>query len=338
MNVFRLPVTRVVCTGCRSALRIAKVTVSISRRGATYRFLSTDSIAEKIQENADEVVDSENLPNNYCPKKLSYEDLLRLSQKCKILSEVSHSLVEFAPATKPNNKVTLDDINRKVTLHGWLIIPGRRLSKSHQFFQLRDAEGTVLQLSAYNIILPSNVTTETPVAVTGTLDLRPEAARREGLGQFELKVDKIYPLNSVSFTLPFQPSDPATVDRVNHVTRAKYRYLELRSQLNHGHLRLRDDIIASCRQILRKDGFMEIETPLLFKSTPEGAREFIVPTRRKGEVYALPQSPQQYKQILMASGVAKYFQVAKCFRDEDLRADRQPEFTQVAPIKRDFNR
>lgn len=227
----------------------------------------------------------------------------------------------------------MDDVNQTVTLHGWLIIP-KKISKKYQFFRLRDTEGTVLQLYAVDIPLPRNITSETPVAVTGKLDLRIEEARREGIGQFELKVEKIIPLNTVSYTLPFQPSRS---DDVNHLTRAKYRYLELRNKVNHGYLRLRDDVIASCRKILRDDGFMEIETPLLFKSTPEGAREFIVPTRRKGEVYALPQSPQQYKQILMASGIGKYFQVAKCFRDEDLRADRQPEFTQVALLQRDSN-
>jgi aspartyl-tRNA synthetase len=227
----------------------------------------------------------------------------------------------------------LDDVNQTVTLHGWLIIP-KKISKNYQFFRLRDTEGTVLQLYAVDIPLPRNITSETPVAVTGKIDLRIEEARRDGIGQFELKVEKIIPLNTVSYTLPFQPSRS---DDVNHLTRAKYRYLELRNKVNHDYLRLRDDVIASCRKILRDDGFMEIETPLLFKSTPEGAREFIVPTRRKGEVYALPQSPQQYKQILMASGIGKYFQVAKCFRDEDLRADRQPEFTQVAHLQRDSN-
>ena len=164
------------------------------------------------------------------------------------------------------------------------------------------------------------------MSVTGTVRLRPENQRREGLGAFELDVTSIHPLNNVKFTLPFQPAEAHTV---KVATRAKYRYLDLRNKLSHSYLRVRDNIIFSCRAILRKKGFMEIETPLLFKSTPEGAREFIVPTRRRGEVYALPQSPQQYKQILMASGIGRYFQVAKCFRDEDLRADRQPEFTQV---------
>jgi aspartyl-tRNA synthetase len=143
-----------------------------------------------------------------------------------------------------------------------------------------------------------------------------------------MEVTEIQPLNSIKFTLPFQP---AQAHGVNTATRARYRHLDLRNQKNASYLRLRDKVIAVCRDFLRlRQSFLEIETPLLFKSTPEGAREFVVPTRRKGEVYALPQSPQQYKQILMASGFDRYFQIAKCFRDEDLRADRQPEFTQVS--------
>jgi aspartyl-tRNA synthetase len=243
----------------------------------------------------------------------------------------SHSLVQIPPATRSNNSVTLDDVNRKVTLHGWLEMPNRKVSKGFRFLILRDTKGNVIQLSCSNDIVPRNILSESTVAVTGILDLRPEGQRREGLGRFEVKVDKIHLLNNVGFVLPFQPSQS---NNVNLVTRAKYRYLELRNPLNHSYLRLRDDVIASCRQFLRTNGFMEIETPLLFKSTPEGAREFIVPTRRKGEVYALPQSPQQYKQILMASGISKYFQVAKCFRDESLRADRQPEFTQVLLLRK----
>jgi len=175
--------------------------------------------------------------------------------------------------------------------------------------------------------LSNEITSETPISITGIIRQRPQGQRREGLGQFEMEVAEIQVLNTVKFTLPFQP---AQAHGVNAATRARYRYLDLRNQTNAAYIRLRDRIIASCRDFLRKrHHFLEIETPILFKSTPEGAREFIVPTRRKGEVYALPQSPQQYKQILMASGVDRYFQVAKCFRDEDLRADRQPEFTQV---------
>jgi aspartyl-tRNA synthetase len=167
---------------------------------------------------------------------------------------------------------------------------------------------------------------ETPVSVTGILRYRPESQRRDDVEAYELEVTSFYILNSVQFTLPFRPEN---VHEVNTATRAKYRYLELRNKTQSGYLRLRDKVVAECRKFMRNEGFLEIETPLLFKSTSEGAREFIVPTRRPGEVYALPQSPQQYKQILMASGIARYFQIAKCFRDEDLRADRQPEFTQV---------
>lgn len=236
-----------------------------------------------------------------------------------------HRTVQIPQATKQNNLLTSNDINQSHTFHGWLIVPKRRVSKDLQFLQLRDSQGNVLQLYTSSD-LQADLTSETPVAVTGTVRLRPENQRREGLGEYELEVSQIHPLNAVKFTLPFHPSQAPSV---NAATRAKYRYLDLRNKTNFSYLRLRDEIISSCRGLLHGERFMEIETPLLFKSTPEGAREFIVPTRRKGEVYALPQSPQQYKQILMASGIERYFQVAKCFRDEDLRADRQPEFTQV---------
>ena len=225
--------------------------------------------------------------------------------------------------------LTPDDTDQTHTLHGWLLIPNRKVRKDLQFFQLRDSEGNVLQLYSSKEI-PPEILSESPVAVTGIIRRRPELHRREGLGEYELEISQIHPLNTVKFTLPFQPSQAHTV---NAATRAKYRYLDLRNKVNYSYLKLRDEIVASCRNFLRNEEFMEIETPVLFKSTPEGAREFIVPTRREGEFYALPQSPQQYKQILMASGIERYFQVAKCFRDEDLRADRQPEFTQVSPLK-----
>ena len=209
------------------------------------------------------------------------------------------------------------------------------MGKDLQFFHLRDSQGNILQLTSSQP-LPSEILSETPVSVTGIVHRRPQAQRREGLGEYEFEVSHIHPLNAVKFTLPFQPAQALGV---NAATRARYRYLDLRNKTNHSYIRLRDTIVAASRDFLRHEhDFIEVETPLLFKSTPEGAREFIVPTRRRGEVYALPQSPQQYKQILMASGIERYFQVAKCFRDEDLRADRQPEFTQVVSYNFEVDR
>ena len=168
-----------------------------------------------------------------------------------------------------------------------------------------------------------------PVAIRGVFRYRPEAQRnlrlpsripqpRGTLDDYEIELRDITSLND-------SPSDIAGSEYP-----AEQRHLQIRTNKHIlKALTLRHHIQLYCRNILMSEMFREIETPLLFKSTSEGAREFVVPTRRKGLAYALPQSPQQFKQILMASGVHKYFQIARCFRDEDLRADRQPEFTQV---------
>lgn len=170
------------------------------------------------------------------------------------------------------------------------------------------------------------LTQHTPVAVKGTIKAR-QPSKTETLGDakkindVELELAEVYQLNTF-------PKDLIMTEDTNFISGE--RHLQLRTtKLLRDALKFRSDAANICREELRSQSFVEIETPLLFKSTPEGAREFLVPTREKGMAYALPQSPQQYKQILMASGIPKYFQIARCFRDEDLRADRQPEFTQV---------
>ncbi|KAI9825901.1 MAG: hypothetical protein M1832_000842 [Thelocarpon impressellum] len=166
-----------------------------------------------------------------------------------------------------------------------------------------------------------------PVAIKGILKTRKKKPSGSGstgihkIRDYEVELTNVHPLN------PF-PKDIIVKEDTRFPP--EQRHLQLRNDKGMREaLRFRARVASICRDELSKDGFTEVETPLLFKSTPEGAREFLVPTRRKGLAYALPQSPQQYKQILMASGIARYYQIAKCFRDEDLRADRQPEFSQL---------
>ena len=167
----------------------------------------------------------------------------------------------------------------------------------------------------------------TPVAVSGRLRIRKQSPTNEVGGirrikSLELELREVYVLNAFPRDIIVTPET---------IFPPEQRHLQLKHDKKFRNaLAFRARAATLCREILSQDyGFMEIETPLLFKSTPEGAREFVVPTRQKGLAYALPQSPQQFKQILIASGIPRYYQLAKCFRDEDLRADRQPEFTQV---------
>jgi aspartyl-tRNA synthetase len=172
---------------------------------------------------------------------------------------------------------------------------------------------------------------ECVVSITGKVRARPAGTNNAKIatGEIEVGVTTLEVLNMAE-VLPFPVDDPEIANKVNEELRLQYRYLDLRRPEMARNLKVRSKVAIATRSYMDEQGFLEVETPTLFKSTPEGAREFLVPNRREaGTFYALPQSPQQFKQILMVAGVEKYFQLARCYRDEDLRADRQPEFTQV---------
>jgi aspartyl-tRNA synthetase len=224
------------------------------------------------------------------------------------------------------------DIGQEVTLCGW--VWHRRDHGGLIFVDLRDRAG-VTQVSfdpehsggsAFHVA--ETIRPEWPVRVRGVVRQRPEGMSNPKLatGNIEVLVSQIDVLNT-SRTPPFQIEDHV---ETSEDVRLRYRYLDLRRPKMMANLRLRSDFTFAIREALHGREFMEVETPALFKSTPEGARDFLVPSRTQpGHFYALPQSPQLLKQLLMVGGVERYYQVAKCFRDEDLRADRQPEFTQV---------
>ena len=230
------------------------------------------------------------------------------------------------------NELTATDIGSTVTLTGW--VWHRRDHGALIFIDLRDREGITQVTFDPDIAsdgafhTAETVRPEWPIKVTGVVQHRIEGQTNERLhtGEIEVVATAIEVLNR-SKVPPFQIEDD---QELSEDLRLRYRYLDLRRPQMMANMRLRSDFTFAIRRALHDRAFTEVETPALFKSTPEGARDFIVPSRlQSGKFYALPQSPQLLKQLLMVAGVERYYQVAKCFRDEDLRADRQPEFTQV---------
>lgn len=230
-----------------------------------------------------------------------------------------------------NNDFTEKDLDKEVSLFGW--VNKRRDMGGVIFVDLRDRSGIIQVVFNRGFLkqefeIAESLKNEYCIKVTGKIILRAEEMINPKIatGKIELMASDLEIL-STSDALPFNVYDD---EDVNESVGLKYRYLDLRRENLKNNIILRHKIIKSAREYLNNLDFLEIETPILCKSTPEGARDYLVPSRiNKGSFYALPQSPQIFKQLLMVSGFEKYYQVAKCFRDEDLRADRQPEFTQI---------
>src|SRR5215831_9795694 len=233
-------------------------------------------------------------------------------------------------STRGCNSVRKSDIGRHVTLAGWV-----NVTRDHGgviFIDLRDREGLtqVVFRPEENAELAKEAHTlrgEDVIQISGRVAARLPGTENPNLatGDIEIIPSKLRILNRAD-PLPF----PVDGEPQNEDLRMTHRYLDLRRPRLARNLRIRHRVAKATRDYLDRQGFVEVETPILSKSTPEGARDFLVPSRiTPGKFYALPQAPQQYKQLLMVAGVEKYFQIAKCFRDEDLRADRQPEFTQI---------
>jgi aspartyl-tRNA synthetase len=221
--------------------------------------------------------------------------------------------------------------NQNITLFGW--VHRRRDHGGLIFVDLRDREGIMQVVFSSEFDkqaheLAHSLRSEYVIAVTGKVIERAAGLVNKNLttGMYELQVQELEIFNK-SIALPFMLDEAHDVEEE---TRLTYRYLDLRRPEMYHNLKLRSDVTFYMREFFRNVGFLEVETPILTKNTPEGAREFLVPSRiHERSFYALPQSPQMYKQLLMASGIDRYVQIARCFRDEDLRADRQPEFTQI---------
>ncbi len=228
---------------------------------------------------------------------------------------------------------TISKVGERVTLKGWVHV--RRDMGKLAFFDFRDRSGIIQivcvpsQLDPVSKELIKDIRTEYCLSITGIVQARQAAQVNVDVptGGVEILATEVVILNACK-TPPFELNKDTSI--VNEELRLKYRYLDLRTERMQRNMRLRDKVTTFFRDYLHTQGFVEIETPYLTKGTPEGAREFLVPSRiHAGSFYVLPQSPQQFKQLLMVGGMERYFQIARCFRDEDQRGDRQPEFTQL---------
>lgn len=219
------------------------------------------------------------------------------------------------------------DIGQTVTLAGW--VARRRDHGGVAFIDFRDASGWV-QVVIRDEAIANMLRAEWCLKIVGVVSERPAGNENPSVltGQIEIMADEVIVLSEAA-ALPF-PVDSGDDANISEEVRLKYRYLDLRREKPAANLRMRSKVTASIRRVMENQEFLEIETPYLTRSTPEGARDFLVPVRlQPGSWYALPQSPQLFKQLLMVAGMEKYYQIARCFRDEDFRADRQPEFTQL---------
>ncbi|PCH58372.1 MAG: aspartate--tRNA ligase, partial [SAR86 cluster bacterium] len=221
-------------------------------------------------------------------------------------------------------------VDQEVTLCGW--VHKRRDHGGVIFLDVRDREGIAQVVfdpdTVESFAIAEGVRSEFVVQITGKVRLRPDGTINK-----DMRTGKIEVLGKVLTVLNAAKTPPIQLDEHTEVSeeiRLRYRYIDLRRPEMAERLRFRSKVVNTIRNFLDEGGFLDIETPLLTKATPEGARDYLVPSRtHHGRFFALPQSPQLFKQILMAAGMDKYYQIAKCFRDEDLRADRQPEFTQI---------
>jgi aspartyl-tRNA synthetase len=226
--------------------------------------------------------------------------------------------------------VTSTDINKEIVLTGW--VDRRRDHGGVIFLDLRDREGVVQVVfdsdAQHYFELADSVRSEYVIKVKGNVRARSEATVNDTMSTGEIEVYGVeLDILNTAQTPPFQLDDHVTV---GEDVRLKYRYMDLRRTEMQNSLRFRSKVTSSIRNYLVDDGFLDIETPIMTRATPEGARDYLIPSRtHAGQFFAMPQSPQLFKQMLMVSGFDRYYQIAKCFRDEDLRADRQPEFTQI---------
>jgi aspartyl-tRNA synthetase len=237
--------------------------------------------------------------------------------------------MSFAQRTHLCGDLRASHVGQEVVLNGWA--HKVRDLGGVTFVDLRDRTGLVQLLIDPANVDPKDIRTESCLAIHGVVAMRDDSTKNPKMstGDVEIKVTAFEVLGPAK-PLPFPVSDEDQMKSVNEELRVKYRYLDLRRPSMHRKLALRAAAVTKLRRFLDDQGFYEIETPIFTKSTPEGARDYLVPYRLEpGKFYALPQSPQQYKQILMVAGMERYYQVARCFRDESQRADRQPEFTQL---------